>query len=165
MKLAVKSVLLLSLTILAVSLAEAYRATKPAGMWYGKSVWAKLDDKSFTKEPTWSNIDRIDPPLSVAEACRIASSHILTNKPDHLEYAIDRVSLHRYFDTNYWYYRVHLEAVVEPFDRSWQSMEPYRSLLASGEYSQNTNIPPQLDVLILMSGRVIEVTQSLMPNE
>jgi hypothetical protein len=159
MKRALRAVSILSVVAVTQCLAQSHRARSDGGMWFGKDVWARFTDDTFVRQPTWVQIVTSEPPLSAAAACKKATAHVATARADQLTYTVKDVSLRRFFDTDNWYYRVHFEAVVPSGDRSWQMTEPYQSLLASGQYPPNTNVPPRLDVFLLLSGDVVALEE------
>ncbi|MCF7855735.1 MAG: hypothetical protein K9N51_13120 [Candidatus Pacebacteria bacterium] len=159
MKLARFAVAAAAILAATLCLAESFRSHSAGGMWYGKYVWARFTDETFVDQPTWSLIQTSEPPLKASQACKIATAYVAETKADQLTYAIESVAVTRYFDTDYWFYNVHFESVVESGDDSWQALEPYRTLLAQGVYPPSTNVPPRLNVFILMSGEVMNLEE------
>ena len=152
------SVGVLTLVVATLCLAQSQRSQSSGGMWFGKLVWARLTEETFINQPKWTQTS--EAPLSAAAACKKATEHIATMRGDQLKYRIQDVSLHRYFGTDDWFYKVHFEAVVRSGDTFWQTTEPYRSLLASEQYPPNTNVPPRLDVFLLLSGDIIPLVEN-----
>lgn len=155
-RLSVTTAAMLAVTL---CLAETVRVSCCPGMWYGRSVSVSFSDETFVDQPTWNRVQTTEPPLKASEACRIAAAHIAAAKADQLTYAIEQVAINRFFNTDHWYYSIHFESVVQHGDLSWQAMEPYRTLLATGEYPHHTNMRPRLDVFILMSGDVVPLEE------
>jgi hypothetical protein len=136
-----------------------FAATSRSHCW--RVMWVRttdilFNDSTFSGSPTWTQIESTEPPLSPSKACRIATDYVRNAKADQLTYRIAAIELFRYFDTDWWYYKVTLEAVVPKGDLSWQQTEPYKTILAMGQYAQSTNVPPHLAVAVLLSGDVVE---------
>ncbi len=139
--------------------ADMYRRRSTSGMWYGKMVLVDFTNSTFTNQPTWNVVTANDPPLKPQDACKIATAHIAETKVDQLTYAIENISLIRYFDTDHWYYAIQFQSIDPIGSNLWHGQEPYRSLLAAGKYPQDTNAPPRLDVFILMNGVVADIEE------
>ncbi len=150
---------IVALFVIAASLAagsDSFRSHGCGVMWYGKITNIRFVDDTFKGSPSWNPSESKEPSLTQTRACQIANEYVRATKADQLTYRIESVDLKRYYDTDWWYYRIGFRAAIPEGDLSWQQTEPYRTLLAQGLYPHSTNSAPRLGVAILLSGEIVE---------